>query len=170
MEAAPVVASASGLSCTVMGDTEGRASALEQVSFSYDGGEGLLCYGAPSANGREVVGGLVPFGQPWRLGANEPTTFHLSAATTIGGVSVDAGSYSIYAIPGETEWQFFLNSNTDRWGIPIDGAVRSSEVGSFRANPETLASPVETLTFEHVSNVIAVSWENTRLNIPIGGM
>jgi len=167
---APPVAAVSSLSCAGPEDAAERPSPLSQVSFTYEGGEGLLCYGAPSANGREVVGGLVPFGEPWRLGANEATTFHLSAATTIGGVSLEAGSYSFYAIPGETEWEFFLNSNAARWGIPIDSDVRSTEVGSFRANPETLDQAVETLSFDHMGAVIAMSWENTRLNIPVGGM
>ncbi|MCG8468542.1 MAG: DUF2911 domain-containing protein [Gemmatimonadetes bacterium] len=166
--APPAAASASGLSCNVMGDAEGRASPLEELSFTYDGGEGLLCYGAPSANGREIMGGLVPFGQPWRLGANEPTTIHLSAATTIGGVSVEAGTYSIYAIPGESEWEFFVNTNADRWGIPINDEVRATEIGSFRASAESVADMVETMTFGHMGNALSLSWENTRLDIPIG--
>lgn len=159
----------SGLSCVVMGDSEGRASPLQEVRFSYDGGEGLLCYGAPSARGREVVGGLVPYGAPWRTGANEPTTIHLSAPTSVGGVSLDAGSYSLFSIPGETGWEFVLNSNYERWGIPINDEVRASDVGSFSANPEATDAMVETLMFEVSGNVIQMSWENTRLNIPFGG-
>ena len=156
------------LSCVVMGNTEGRPSPLREVRFEYEGGEGLLCYGAPSARGREVIGGLVPFGQPWRIGANEPTTLHLSAPTTVGGVSLDAGSYSLYAIPGESEWEFFINSNFDRWGIPIDANVRSTEIGSFTVAARAEEEMAETLTYEHMEDHLMLTWENTHIHIPIG--
>ncbi|MDH3735323.1 MAG: DUF2911 domain-containing protein [Gemmatimonadota bacterium] len=156
------------LSCSAGEGAEDRPSPLKQLRFSYDGGEGLLCYGAPSARGRDVIGGLVPFGSPWRAGANEPTTFHLSAATSIGGVSLEAGSYSFYVIPGESEWELMLNTNTDRWGIPINADVRSTEVGSFTAAAGSTDAMVETLTYSNADGAIVLEWENTRISIPIG--
>ena len=156
------------LACVVMGDAEGRQSPLQELSFSYDGGEGLLCYGAPSARERVVMGDLVPYGEVWRLGANEATALHLSAAATVGGVALGAGSYSLYATPGETEWEFHVNSEYDRWGIPIDAVVQSTEVGSFMATPSATAEMVETMTFEHVDGALRFSWENTQVDIPLG--
>ena len=156
------------LSCVVMGDAEGRQSPLQELRFSADGGEALLCYGAPSARERVVMGELVPFGDPWRVGANEPTTLHLSADATVGGVSLEAGSYSLYATPGETEWEFHLNSNFERWGIPIDAEVRSAEIGSFSATPSATAGMVEMMTFEHIDGALRLSWENTQVDIPLG--
>lgn len=166
-----VPAAAQELSCSVQGsaaDAAARPSPLTQLRFSYSGGEGLLCYGAPSARGREVMGGLVPFGSPWRLGANEPTAFHLSAPTQIGGVSVDAGTYSFYAIPGAEEWEFFLNPNYERWGIPINADIRSTEVGSFTAAVGSTNGMVEKLTFSNADGGLVMEWENTRIMIPIG--
>ena len=157
-----------GLACVVMGDLEGRASPLQELSFSYDGGEGLLCYGAPSARERVVMGELVPYGEVWRLGANEATALHLSAATTVGGVALGPGSYSLYATPGETEWEFHVNSEYDRWGIPIDAVVQSTEVGSFMAAPSATAAMVEMMTFEQVDGALRFSWENTQVDIPLG--
>lgn len=157
-----------GLACVVMGDVEGRQSPLQELSFSYDGGEGLLCYGAPSARERVVMGELVPYGEVWRLGANEATALHLSAAATVGGVALEAGSYSLYATPGETEWTFHVNSEYDRWGIPIDEAVQSTEVGSFMATPSATAEMVEMMTFEHVDGALRFSWENTQVDISLG--
>ena len=156
------------LSCVVMGDAEGRQSPLQELRFASGGGDALLCYGAPSARGRDIMGGLVPFGEPWRLGANEPTTLHLSAATSVGGVAVEAGSYSLYATPGESEWEFHVNSNFERWGIPIDDDVRASDVGSFSATPSATAEMVEMMTFEHVDGALRLSWENTQIDIPLG--
>lgn len=157
-----------GLACVVMGDPEGRQSPLQELSFSYDGGEGLLCYGAPSARERVVMGELVPYGAVWRLGANEATALHLSAAATVGGVALGPGSYSLYATPGETEWTFHVNSEYDRWGIPIDEAVQSTEVGSFMATPSATAEMVEMMTFEQVDGALRFSWENTQVDISLG--
>lgn len=160
------------LSCFLRGATPeeagARPSPLRQVRFSVGGGEALLCYSAPSAKGREIMGGLVPYGSPWRSGANEPTTIHLAAAATIGGVELEAGSYSIYSIPGEDEWEFFLNSNYERWGIPISGDVRATEVGSFTVTPEATDGMVEMLTYDYSDGAIIAEWENTRLRIPVG--
>ena len=156
------------LSCVVMGDAEGRQSPLQELRFMAGGGDALLCYGAPSARERVVMGELVPFGEPWRVGANEPTTLHLSAAATVGGIGLGAGSYSVYAIPGEEEWEFFLNSNFDRWGIPISPEVRATEVGSFAVAPSATAEMVETMTFEQVDGALRLSWENTQVEIPLG--
>ena len=157
-----------GLACVVMGDPEGRQSPLQELSFSYDGGEGLLCYGAPSARERVVMGELVPYGEVWRLGANEATALHLSAAATVGGVALEAGSYSLYATPGETEWTFHVNSEYDRWGIPIDEGVQSTDVGSFMATPSATAEMVEMMTFEQVDGALRFSWENTQVEISLG--
>ena len=167
------------LSCYLQGATadeaEQRPSPLEQTTFTFEGGQGLLCYGAPSARGREMVGGVDPYGQPWRTGANEATAIHLSAPATIGGVSLDAGSYSLYTIPSEDQWEVFINSNWQRWGIPISDEVRATDVGSFTVTPEPTDGHVETLTFSFEPNAdgtggdIVMEWEDTRLRIPVSG-
>jgi hypothetical protein len=150
-----------------------RPSPLAQAAFALTGAEGTLCYGAPSVKGRKIMGELVPFGEPWRLGANEATAFHLTAATDIGGVVLQPGTYSFYAIPGETEWTFVLNSAADRWGIPIDDSVRATDVGSFAATVEATEAPVETLAFrfeaaaDGSAGELVMEWESTRVRIPV---
>ena len=120
-----------------------------------------------------ILGEIEPFGTPWRMGANEPTTLHLTGPTQVGGVTLEAGSYSLYAIPGETEWTIFLNSNVDRWGIPIGDDVRATEVGSFTAPVEATDAPVETLTFSFVPSEdgamgdFVVEWESARVKFPV---
>jgi len=162
-------AATASLECLIMGENiEERLSPLQEVRFAYEGGGGLLCYGAPSAREREIMGGLVPFGELWRGGANEPTTLHLSASATLGDISLDAGSYSIYMIPGESEWEFFVNSNFERWGVPIDDDVRSTEIGSFTVTAGSTYEMVETLLYEHMEGHLMLSWENTQVHIPFG--
>jgi len=154
-------------------EAQALPSPLTQTEITFEGGRGLLCYGAPSARGREIMGGLLVYGQPERIGANEPTTIHLTAPAAVGGVSLEPGSYSIYAIANEDEWHFFINSNWQRWGIPIDAEVRATEVGSFTATPTATEEMVETLTYrwepnaENTMGDVVLEWENTRVKFHV---
>lgn len=171
------VASGDPLSCYLARGTveeaAERPSPLRQTTFRVGNNDGLLCYGAPSARGREIMGGLVVYGQPERIGANEPTTIHLAGPANVGGVELEPGSYSIYAIPGPDQWSFFINSNWERWGIPIDAGVRANEVGTFTVTPEPITEHVETLQyrFEPMANNtmgdMVMEWENTRVKFHI---
>jgi hypothetical protein len=149
-----------------------RPSPLGETVITLNGQEGRLCYGRPLAKGRTVMGELVPFGEPWRLGANEATALHLPFAAEVGGVDLEPGSYSLYAVPGPEEWEIFLNRNYERWGIPIDGGVVEANIESFTRPAEPLDEPVEQLTFrwesrgEHMGHLV-MEWENTRVDIPI---
>ena len=177
IEAQPT-ASGGELACYLAGATpeEARARVSPHTSLAFNIGatRALLCYGAPSARGREIMGGLVPNGAPWRIGADEPTTLHLSGRANVGGHALEAGSYSLYAIPGEDGWQFFINSNWQRWGIEIDAAVRSTEIASFTVVPQPLPEMVETLTYTweeaaggDPGGELILQWERTVLLIPM---
>jgi len=173
MAAATSDALACYLARGTMAEAQERPSPLQSTPFAVGGNDGLLCYGAPSARGRDIMGGLVVFGQPERIGANEPTTIHLAGPASIGGVEVGAGSYSIYAIPGPEEWAFFVNTNWERWGIPIDESVRSSEVGTFTVPVEAMDDYVETLQYrfepmrENTMGDVILEWENTRVKFHV---
>lgn len=152
-----------------------RPSPLGVVAIPMHGEEATLCYGRPSANDRVVMGELVPFGQPWRMGANEATAIHLPFDAEIGGrdgISVKAGSYSLIAIPGAEEWQIVINSSAERWGLPINDDVRMNDVGSFSRAAETTDEMVETLTFRwephgEMMGHLVMEWEHTRVEIPV---
>lgn len=171
------VASADPLECYLargtMAEAQERPSPLQFTELSVGGHDGLLCYGAPSARGREIMGGLVVYGQPERIGANEPTTLHLAGPAQVGGVELEAGSYSIYAIPGAEEWSFFINSNWERWGIPINDEVRATEVGTFTAPVEATDDFVETLQYsfepqaQNTMGDVVLEWENTRVKFHV---
>ena len=149
-----------------------RPSPLGVVAVTFGEQTAQLCYGRPSANDRVVMGELVPFGPFWRTGANEATAIHLPFAAEIGGVSVPAGSYSLYSAPGADEWTFYLNSNVERWGIPINDEVRASDVGSFVRESTQIEEMVETFTIRWESHGammghLVIEWEHTRVEIPI---
>ena len=75
-----------------------------------------VIYSRPQANGREVFGNLVPYGEVWRTGANEAPEIKFYQDVTIGGKKLKAGSYSLFTIPGEDEWTVIFNEALDYWG------------------------------------------------------
>src|SRR5919204_3866664 len=86
-----------------------------QFTFS-DGKKITIDYSRPSVKGRKIYGGLVPFGQVWRTGANESTTFVTDANLTIGGKDVPAGNYTMFTIPAEDKWTLIISKKTGEWG------------------------------------------------------
>ena len=73
-------------------------------------------YCRPYKKGREIFGELLPYDTYWRTGANEPTIITFSENFTFGPNTVAAGTYRLYSIPGEEEWDVVLNTETDKWG------------------------------------------------------
>jgi Protein of unknown function (DUF2911)/Tetratricopeptide repeat len=73
-------------------------------------------YHRPLANGRQIWGKLVPYGQVWRAGANENTTITFSDTVTIEGQPIDKGTYGLHMIPGENQWTVIFSKNSKDWG------------------------------------------------------
>ena len=73
-------------------------------------------YHRPLANGRKIWGGVVPYGQVWRAGANENTTISFSDPVTIEGKPLDKGTYGLHMIPGESEWTVIFSKMSNAWG------------------------------------------------------
>jgi hypothetical protein len=71
-----------------------------------------IVYSRPSAKGRTIFGGLVPYGEVWRTGANARTTISFSTAVKLNGTDIPAGKYSLFTIPGQTEWTVVINKDT----------------------------------------------------------
>lgn len=161
--------------CWVRGEAGGlaqRESAFDSATTSISGNTVKVCYSRPKMKGRTIMGGLVPYDRPWRLGANEATTIHMPTAGTIADVAVEAGSYSLYVIPTANQWSVHVNRVAERWGVPINEAVRSSDVGSGTVAPEVLTEPVEELTARFEDGAansadLVFEWERTRVRIPV---
>lgn len=80
-----------------------------------DGLVAKVIYSRPQLNGRDLEK-LAPAGKVWRLGANESTEIRFFKDVTFGGQPVKAGTYSMFAIPGTTEWTIIINKDTNAWG------------------------------------------------------
>ena len=153
-------------------DVAQRKSPHDSASVALDGGILKVCYGRPHQNGREIMGKLVPYGEPWRAGADEATAIHVPFPARIAGVNVEPGWYSLYAVPGQKEWKIVVNSVAQRWGVPIDEKVRAKDVGSGTVPSEHLATPAETLTIalsksSPTNATMDIAWADTHVRVPI---
>ena len=89
--------------------------AQAQCKFS-DGKSVKTDYSSPRMKGRKVYGGLVPYGQVWRAGANENTVITFSDPVTIEGQPLDKGTYGLHMIPGQNQWTVIFSKNSTSWG------------------------------------------------------
>jgi hypothetical protein len=155
-----------------------RASPKDSLTFTAGGASVKVCYSRPSLRGRTMIGGeAVPYGHIWRTGANEATMIHTSGHLVIAGIHVDAGTYSLYTVPGEREWEVIVNRAHMQWGheSTYTDSVRAMEVGRGRVPVQRLETPVEQFTIRAEPSQggdwnLILEWQNTRVAIPVNRM
>lgn len=134
------------------------ASPRKEMKGTVGGATITINYGSPSVKGRQLFGkgGLEPYDEVWRTGANAATSIEVSQPITVGGKSLPAGKYGLFTIPGETEWTIIFNSNYDMWG---DGDYKQEQdVLRVTAKLEILATPRETMDFMMEGNKLVLKW------------
>jgi uncharacterized protein (DUF2141 family) len=120
---------------------------------------------------RVVWGTLVPWGQEWRMGANEATTFVTDTDLDVGGTKVPAGSYTLDLLPQQNgPWKLIINKTTGNWGIPYPGAA--SDLARIDVKTSKLPTTVQqfTLTLDPPkgnATKLNIDWENTRATVDI---
>jgi hypothetical protein len=128
-----------------------------------------VVYSRPAKKGRDIFGALEPFGKVWRLGANEQTEIHFFTPVTIGGKKIEAGTYSLFAIPAADKWEIIVNRQTDRWGAYTYD--KSKDVARVEVAVKTLAEPVENLSMTFVPKPggagLVIGWDKTSVEVPI---
>jgi hypothetical protein len=139
-----------------------------------DGKTIMIDYSSPRAKGRKIFGtaaekALVPYGEIWRTGANEATTFVAATNLTVGGKAVPAGSYTIFTIPKADKWVLIINKKTGEWGIPYK--YEADELARVDVQVAKTAAPVEnfTIAFDPAGGkcTLRMEWENTRASVEI---
>ncbi|MEX2565164.1 MAG: DUF2911 domain-containing protein [Cyclobacteriaceae bacterium] len=145
------------------------------ASYSQGGLEITIDYSQPSKKGRLIFGeenedALQPYGQYWRLGANAATEITFNQDVTFGGEPVKAGTYRMYAVPGEEAFEVILNSETN----VFFGAAEPDpelDVVSVEAAVQQPPSEVETFTIDISSSdngaTITFSWDQTLFTVPV---
>lgn len=126
-----------------------------------------LTYGRPSVNDREIFGGLVPYDEVWRTGANESTAITFSDDVLIESELVEAGTYSLYTLPGEETWSIIINDKLS-WGTQYDV---SEDVLRVNVDAEESFFVEQMLIyFEDISaesGDMVIHWADTRVSIQI---
>ena len=127
-------------------------------------------YSRPGVKNRTVFGGLVPYGEVWRTGANTATKLTLSTDVKLGGAAIPAGTYELFTIPGKAEWTVIIHQNKSQWGAYAYD--QKNDVARFTVAPQALPNPVESLTigFSDLKNdsaTLYLSWEKTRVPVKL---
>ena len=126
-------------------------------------------YSSPRAKGRKIFGGLVPYGQVWRAGANEATTFVTTANLAIAGKDVPAGGYTIFAIPNPDKWTLIISKKTGEWGIPYPGESDDLARVDMKVSKTSAAVENFTIALDQTAGGCSLSmeWESTRATVEI---
>lgn len=153
---------------SVAQDKSKRPSPPAQAQCKFSDGKTITVdYSSPRMKGRKIYGDLVPYGQVWRTGANDATTFVTTANLTIEGKDVPAGNYTIFTIPNPDKWTLIVNKKTGEWGIPYK--YESDELARVDMTGSKTPSPVEnfTISFHEMGNGchMYLDWENTRASV-----
>jgi hypothetical protein len=156
-----------------------RISPHETITKTIDGDEVKLVYGRPYTKKpgtdevRKIWGGLVPYGQVWRTGADEATLLTTAQPIEIGGYSLAAGTYSLFTVPNEDGTaKLIINKKTGQWGIPYKEAEeKDNELARVDLKKSDLDKPVDqfTMAIEPQAGgggVLKMMWESTQYAIP----
>ena len=147
--------------------------ASAECKFS-DGKTIKVDYSSPRAKSRKIFGAasdkaLVPYGEIWRTGANEATTFVTGTNVTVGGKNVPAGSYTIFTVPNPDKWTLVISKKTGEWGTDYPG--EKEDLARVPMTVSKTGAPVEnfTIAFDQAGSKCALrlEWENTRASVEI---
>ena len=148
-----------------------KHSPEDTVTFAMDQTQVTVKYCRPFKKARVIFGDLVPYGEVWRTGANEPTTFTTNTTLKIQGQPLEPGTYTLWTIPGPEEWTVIWNSKMYPWGITMDQkASREEEFVVVKAVvPVQRNEQVEqfTIRFEEQGPTMVLEWDATRVAVEI---
>jgi hypothetical protein len=150
--------------------TNNAQSPSADTSVKLKGHEITVEYNAPSARGRKVEGGLIPYGQWYRMGADSATTLTTDSDVTIGSLQVPKGVHTLYLLASENgDWKLIVNNQTGQWGTVYD---EGKDLGLTSMKVTKLSSPVETfkITLTPVESdqaTLSVEWGTAKASVPV---
>lgn len=152
-----------------------RVSPHDRVTETIAGNEMIIVYGRPytkdpkTGEPRKIWGTLVPFGQIWRLGADEATLFTTEKDITMGDKAIPAGTYSLFLLPEvDGAATLIVNKQTGQWGTAYD---KGQDLARIKMKKEPLEKPVDQLTIaidrgEKQDGRLKIMWEDTQYVVP----
>jgi hypothetical protein len=149
--------------------TQNAKSPSAETSTKIGGKSITIEYNAPSARGRKVEGGLIPYNSVWRLGADAATTLVTEADLKIGTLSVPKGVYTLYISAGQNGWLLIVNKQTGQWGTEYSEA---QDLGRVPLKTKRVPNAVETSRIGlnasgGTNGALDITWGNTEATVPI---
>ena len=124
-----------------------------------------VIYSRPQLNGRRLSS-LAPKGKVWRTGANESTEINLYNDVTIGGQSVKAGTYTLFTIPGDSEWTIIINSSVNTWGA--FSYNEANDVARIKGTASTSDESLEAFSIAFTDDgTMHMGWGTVRVAVPM---
>ena len=146
----------------------GRMSPGDTVRSTIGAANVEIVYSRPSKRGRQVWGEVVPWGQPWRTGANAATQLTTSADLVIGNAVVPAGKYTLWSLPTATGNRLIINTQTGQWGTIYD---ESKDLVRVDMTQTATARPVEQFTIALIPQgpvaTLRLSWDDREFSVPV---
>lgn len=159
--AVALVLAAAGGALAQRGDDADRKSKNGRAEGTIDGVQVVVEYGRPNADGREIWGGLVPYGKVWRTGANEATTISFDGDVRVEGIEVPAGTYALFTVPEEDACTILFNSAAEQWGAFDYDAAK--DVASVTVTPQS-AEFVETFEISVAEGAVTLRWADVAIS------
>nr|WP_294898642.1 DUF2911 domain-containing protein [uncultured Pedobacter sp.] len=147
-----------------------QPSSGQTITQDFGLGKVTVNYSRPNAKGRLIFGGLVPYNEIWRTGANSATTITFTDEVNFGGQKIAAGEYALFSIPSENEWTIVLNKAAKQWGAYTH--KDEDDVARVKVKSLKTLNKIETFTIQF-NNVTAgtmdlnIAWDNTQVNVPL---
>jgi predicted negative regulator of RcsB-dependent stress response len=127
-----------------------------------------VAYHRPAIGGRPIWGKLVPYGEPWRVGANENTTITFSTDVKVGGKPLKAGTYGLHALPTAKDWTIMFSTMSAAWGsFTYD---QKEDAARITVTPRATTASIERLLYRfddptETKATLVLAWE--KLEVPI---
>lgn len=142
------------------------------LKYEENGMDIEIVYSRPFKKDREIFGGLVPYGEVWRTGANEATTFKTETDLVVDGQTLPKGEYTLWTIPNKSSWEVIFNNGVYGWGVNMQSeASRDPEYDVL-----SVSVPVQrnfkvleqfTIEIEGTPPALLFSWDVTRVDVPL---
>lgn len=142
--------------------TSPHATVMQRIGVT----DVTIDYHRPGVKGRKIWGELVPYGQPWRVGANDRTIIKFSTDVTIDGQALPAGSYGLVAIPTDSTWTLAFSKVTAAWGAFTYDA--KDDAARVTVTPVQVGDSVEWMDFQFEdlgaeAATVVLRWEKLRV-------
>jgi hypothetical protein len=142
------------------------------LKYEENGMDVEIVYSRPFKKEREIFGGLVPYGEVWRTGANEATSFKTETDLIIDGKTLPKGEYTLWSIPNATSWEVIFNKGEYGWGVDFNSVAARDpqyDVLNVEVPVQRNFKVIEqfTIEIEGTPPALQFSWDFTRVDVPL---